>query len=189
MPSGQRWSRCCRTGSVPSPRSPPTPGPGPALLLGGSWSDWSPGPRGSTLRARRDEWIAAGVFDHLKAEAMVAFDREEGVAERPGVLDRPEAAVELGEVLRGLEVGLAVGVVVRHVGPAGCGRRPSRPAAGRRAWRSSSRPDRRGGSRGRRRCGRSCRPRKASASSADSAGATSQPGTERLKMSITAYSS
>jgi hypothetical protein len=31
--------------------------------------------------------------------------------------------------------------------------------------------------------------RKASASSADSAGATSQPGTERLKMSITAYSS
>jgi hypothetical protein len=31
--------------------------------------------------------------------------------------------------------------------------------------------------------------KKASASSADSAGATSQPGTERLKMSITAYSS
>lgn len=29
----------------------------------------------TTLRARRDEWIAAGVFDQLHAEAMVAFDK------------------------------------------------------------------------------------------------------------------
>jgi transposase len=29
----------------------------------------------TTLRARRDEWIAAGVFEALKAEAMAAFDR------------------------------------------------------------------------------------------------------------------
>ena len=29
----------------------------------------------TTLRARRDEWIAAGVFDALKAEASAAFDR------------------------------------------------------------------------------------------------------------------
>ncbi len=29
----------------------------------------------ATLRARRDEWIAAGVFEQLKAEATVAFDR------------------------------------------------------------------------------------------------------------------
>jgi len=29
----------------------------------------------TTLRARRDEWIAAGVFDVLKAEASAAFDR------------------------------------------------------------------------------------------------------------------
>lgn len=29
----------------------------------------------TTLRARRDEWIAAGVFERLKAEAMAAFDR------------------------------------------------------------------------------------------------------------------
>ncbi len=29
----------------------------------------------TTLRARRDEWIDAGVFDQLAAEAMVAYER------------------------------------------------------------------------------------------------------------------
>ena len=29
----------------------------------------------TTLRARRDEWIAAGVFEQLKSEATAAFDR------------------------------------------------------------------------------------------------------------------
>lgn len=29
----------------------------------------------TTLRARRDEWIAAGIFETLKAEAMAAFDK------------------------------------------------------------------------------------------------------------------
>jgi transposase len=29
----------------------------------------------TTLRARRDEWIAAGVFERLKTEAIAAFDR------------------------------------------------------------------------------------------------------------------
>jgi hypothetical protein len=29
----------------------------------------------TTLRARRDEWIAAGVFEQLKDEALAAFDR------------------------------------------------------------------------------------------------------------------
>jgi len=29
----------------------------------------------TTLRARRDEWIAVGVFDRLEAEALAAFDR------------------------------------------------------------------------------------------------------------------
>ena len=29
----------------------------------------------TTLRARRDEWIDAGVFEQLKAEALAAFDR------------------------------------------------------------------------------------------------------------------
>ena len=33
----------------------------------------------TTLRARRDEWIAAGVFDRLKAEALGAFDRIVGL--------------------------------------------------------------------------------------------------------------
>ena len=33
----------------------------------------------TTLRARRDEWIDAGVFDRLEAEAMAAFDRVIGL--------------------------------------------------------------------------------------------------------------
>jgi transposase len=41
----------------------------------------------TTLRARRDEWIAAGVFEKLKAEALAAFDRIIG-------LDLTEVAVD-----------------------------------------------------------------------------------------------
>jgi transposase len=33
----------------------------------------------TTLRARRDDWIAAGVFDRLQAEAIAAFDRIVGL--------------------------------------------------------------------------------------------------------------
>jgi transposase len=33
----------------------------------------------TTLRARRDEWIAAGVFEQLKDEALAAFDRVIGL--------------------------------------------------------------------------------------------------------------
>ena len=33
----------------------------------------------TTLRARRDEWIAAGVFDRLHSEALAAFDRIVGL--------------------------------------------------------------------------------------------------------------
>ena len=33
----------------------------------------------TTLRARRDEWIAAGVFDKLRTEALAAFDRIVGL--------------------------------------------------------------------------------------------------------------
>src|SRR5580765_4946205 len=33
----------------------------------------------TTLRARRDEWIVAGVFEQLKTEAMAAFDRVIGL--------------------------------------------------------------------------------------------------------------
>jgi hypothetical protein len=42
-------------------------------LLGGQVSD-------TKLRARRDEWIAAGVFDALADEAIAAFDRIVGLA-------------------------------------------------------------------------------------------------------------
>ena len=49
-------------------------------LLGGQVSD-------TTLRARRDEWAAAGVFEALAAEALAAYDRIVG-------LDVSEAAVD-----------------------------------------------------------------------------------------------
>jgi len=42
------------------------------VLLGGVVSD-------TTLRARRDEWIAAGVFDRLVAEALAGYDRIIGI--------------------------------------------------------------------------------------------------------------
>ena len=41
----------------------------------------------TTLRARRDEWITAGVFERLRAEALAAFDRIVG-------LDRSEVALD-----------------------------------------------------------------------------------------------
>jgi transposase len=40
-------------------------------LLGGAVSD-------TTLRARRDEWIAAGVFERVAAEALAGYDRVVG---------------------------------------------------------------------------------------------------------------
>jgi transposase len=49
------------------------------LVTGASWVDIEAildhQVSDTTLRARRDEWIAAGVFEALKAEAMAAFDR------------------------------------------------------------------------------------------------------------------
>jgi len=33
----------------------------------------------TTLRARRDEWIQAGVFDLIEAEALAAYDRIVGL--------------------------------------------------------------------------------------------------------------
>ena len=49
------------------------------LVTGSSWTDIEAF-RGrvvsdTTLRARRDEWIAAGVFDRLCSQALAAFDR------------------------------------------------------------------------------------------------------------------
>jgi transposase len=49
------------------------------LVTGASWVDIEAildhQVSDTTLRARRDEWIDAGVFEQLKAEAMAAFDR------------------------------------------------------------------------------------------------------------------
>jgi transposase len=49
------------------------------LVTGSSWVDIEAmldhQVSDTTLRARRDEWIAAGVFDRLAAEASAAFDR------------------------------------------------------------------------------------------------------------------
>ena len=49
------------------------------LVTGASWVDIEAildfAVSDTTLRARRDEWIAAGVFDELLSEALAAFDR------------------------------------------------------------------------------------------------------------------
>jgi transposase len=49
------------------------------LVTGSSWVDIEAilehQVSDTTLRARRDEWIAAGVFETLKTEALAAFDR------------------------------------------------------------------------------------------------------------------
>jgi transposase len=53
------------------------------LVTGSSWVDIEAilgrQVSDSTLRARRDEWIAVGVFDQLEAEAVAAFDRIVGL--------------------------------------------------------------------------------------------------------------
>lgn len=53
------------------------------LVTGSSWVDIEAildhQVSDTTLRARRDEWIAAGVFDTLKAQAVAAFDRVVGL--------------------------------------------------------------------------------------------------------------
>ena len=53
------------------------------LVTGASWTDIEAimgfVVSDTTLRARRDEWIAAGVFDRLCAEATAAFDRVIGL--------------------------------------------------------------------------------------------------------------
>jgi transposase len=61
------------------------------LVVGCSWEDTERLLDGAvsdtTLRARRDEWIAAGVFENLEAEALAAYDRIIG-------LDLSETAVD-----------------------------------------------------------------------------------------------
>ena len=61
------------------------------LVTGSSWVDIEAilehRVSDTTLRARRDEWITAGVFDQLCAEAVAAFDRIIG-------LDLTEVAID-----------------------------------------------------------------------------------------------
>ena len=53
------------------------------LVTGASWVDIEAildhQVSDTTLRARRDEWVDAGVFEQLKAEALAAFDRIVGL--------------------------------------------------------------------------------------------------------------
>src|SRR3954462_5393016 len=76
----------------------------------------------TTLRARRDEWIAAGVFEQLRAEALAAFDRIVG-------LDLSEVALD-GSL---------------HKSPRGGeGTGPNPTDRGKLGWKWSLLPDRHG---------------------------------------------
>jgi len=61
------------------------------LVVGCSWQDveriLDNVVSDTTLRARRDEWLAAGIFEDLEAEALAAYDRVVG-------LDLTETAVD-----------------------------------------------------------------------------------------------
>jgi transposase len=84
-------------------------------LLGGRVSD-------TTLRARRDEWVEAGVFDRLADEAVAAYDRVVG-------LDLSECAVDGS----------------RHKAPTGGeGTGPNPVDRGKSGWNWSLFADRRG---------------------------------------------
>ena len=82
-----------------STRVPPTEGVGPVVLPrdpdptddGSSWEDIESildfAVSDTTLRARRDDWITAGVFEAIHTEALDAFDRIIG-------LDLTEVAID-----------------------------------------------------------------------------------------------
>jgi transposase len=60
------------------------------LVTGCSWVDVERlvgGVSDTTLRARRDEWVRAGVFEALRAEALWAYDRVIGLDLREVALD------------------------------------------------------------------------------------------------------
>jgi len=89
------------------------------LVTGASWVDIEAildhQVSDTTLRARRDEWIAAGVFDRLTAEAIAAYDRIIG-------LDFGECTVDGSQ----------------HKAPAGGeGTGPSPVDRGKRGWKWS----------------------------------------------------
>jgi transposase len=96
------------------------------LVTGSAWVDVERLLRNqvsdTTLRARRDEWIAAGVFDRLAAEALTGYDRVVG-------LDFSDCAVDGSQ----------------HKAPLGGeGTGPSPVDRGKRGWKWSLFTDRHG---------------------------------------------
>lgn len=68
------------------------------LALGCSWQDAGmlAGTSASTLRRRRDEWAAAGVFDRLAEEAIAAYDRICGLDLSEVAIDGSQAKAPCG---------------------------------------------------------------------------------------------
>lgn len=68
------------------------------LALGCSWADAGllAGTSATTLRRRRDEWIAAGIFDSLVAEAIAAYDRICGLDLAEVAIDGSQAKAPCG---------------------------------------------------------------------------------------------
>ena len=100
MRCGRRWRRCCRSGPIPTRWARTAVGAPDRVCFEGilvrlvTGCSWQTAERllgcavsDTTLRARRDEWIAAGVFEDLVEEALGAFDRIVG-------LDLTEVAVD-----------------------------------------------------------------------------------------------
>jgi len=68
------------------------------LALGCSWQDAGllAGTSATTLRRRRDEWTAAGVFDRLAEEAIAAHDRIRGLDLSEVAIDGSQAKAPCG---------------------------------------------------------------------------------------------
>jgi hypothetical protein len=87
MSSGRQWSRCSRPGRDSSVGLSPARVPDQLcfrgilirLVTGASWVDIEAildhQVSDTTLRARRAQWIDAGVFEQVRTEALGAFDR------------------------------------------------------------------------------------------------------------------
>ena len=90
------------------------------LATGASWVDIESildyAVSDTTLRARRDEWIAAGVFDQIHTEALAAFDKIVG-------LDLTEVSID-GSLHKAPTVARAPGRT-RPTGPNSAGSGPS----------------------------------------------------------------
>ena len=111
------------------------------LVTGCSWEDaerLAPGQvSDTTLRTRRDEWIAAGVFDQLVAEALAGYDRmigldlgevsvdgsAQGALWRRGNREEPDRSGQLGWKwsLLADRAGISIGWATNGAEPPRCG--------------------------------------------------------------------